>query len=116
MNQKPYLPLTDEELAKSLAAKRRLTEPDFTCSPEDYALAEFGTYFGWQAVRDVLDNKINNKNFQKMLNGGRKVWYSHVYDLSIGASAAFTAPQTKHPGQSFTSAMNYYIKNMKVDS
>lgn len=112
---KKYLPLTDEELAKSVAARKRLVEPDFHCTPEEYALAELGMYFGWQAVRDVLDNKVSTEDFQSILNGGRKVWYSQVYDIAMASVAAYSAPKTKHPTQTFQAMMNHYTKNMKVD-
>ena len=51
---------------------------------EMYFLAEFGYYYGWQGVLAIETNQITLEKATELLEATRKVWFSHVYELSLG--------------------------------
>lgn len=61
-------------------AKKRALRAEGTIPYPIYALAEFGYYYGWQAIQDVRENKISIDEMNVLLEGARKVWYSKLVE------------------------------------
>lgn len=105
------LSFTPEELARVEARKKR--EESETISPEWRLLAEFGHYFGWQAIRDVMNNEIDIQTFNQLLKGARKVWASKMIDQSVVNFTAYAASQSKKPNDVMKKGMKEFYKEAK---
>lgn len=59
--------------------------------PEWVLLAEFGLYFGWQAVKDVREDNISFQEMNKILSAARKIRamnrYNEVMDIYLAYAA-----------------------------
>ncbi len=110
--------LSDEEREKVKARyqsrmKRRRNSKEDRVSPEIYLLAEFGYYLGYEAVRDVRENKISFEEMFALLEGCRKVWYSRLIETSQGSMVAHGASMSKDPIEAFKKGMEPYSKQVK---
>lgn len=101
------LEMMSPEDREKMASRERLRSNLIT--REWAALAEFGFYYGWSAVRDVFNDVITIKQMNMFLEGARKVHSSHVYDQAV---AGLAANSTKK-GQ-FQKVMKPFIKDMKA--
>lgn len=63
--------------------------------PEWLLLAEFGLYFGWQAVTDVRNNKLSFVEMNKLLAAARRMEAMNRYNRVIDHYAAISAPHDK---------------------
>lgn len=67
--------ISPENLAKIRALKSSLNAADTPASayftPSEALLAEFGAYYGWTAVRDVLNHDVEAATFVGLLHAGR---------------------------------------------
>lgn len=81
----------DREKALAKARRRLAYQKGRKISPELYMVAEFGYYFGWEAllalrrgytVEPVSGNKeiFTLEEAQVLLEGARKVWYSKLLE------------------------------------
>lgn len=119
MNPKPQpksktpqkLKFSPDELAKIQARKDR--EEAESISPEWRLLSEFGYYYGWQAIRDVMDNEIDIQTFNQLLKGARKIWASKMIDQSVVNFTAHAASQSKKPGDVMKKGMKEFYKEAK---
>lgn len=103
--------LTPEELAKAKAVKQRHEAKKLT--PELQLVAEFGYYYGWEAVRDVLKNNIDLETMLGLLYGARKVWYRQVIDGAVASQVAFVSANSKSPQSTFNKGMAPFMKEIK---
>lgn len=93
--------LTDEE-KKDIEAryreriKRRQNSSKPKVTPEIYLIAKFGIYFGWEAVRDVLDDKISLEMMFALIEGAEKVYYSQLCENTRGTFVAHTSSMAKN--------------------
>lgn len=112
--QPKRLELTPQELERVLRRKRQ-SEP-IKVSPEELMVAEFGYYFGWEAMVAILNNEISLEDAGVLLAGARKVWSAKVVDL---ASVIYTASAASQSGKKAKSVMNKglkeFIKQAKAD-
>ena len=97
--------LSPEELAQ----KEKITgvHKD-TVTQEMYFLAEFGYYYGWQGILALETNQITLARASELIEATRKVWYSHVYELSLGNFYANKDTKT------FNKGMKPIISKMEV--
>lgn len=63
--------------------------------PEWVVLAEFGIYFGWDAVRDVRNNVITSDDMYGLLAGARRVKSLNRYNGVVDTYTAFAGTQTQ---------------------
>lgn len=63
--------------------------------PEWLLLAEFGLYFGWQAVQDVRQDKISFDEMNKLLAATRSIDAINRYNRVMDNYAAIIAPHDK---------------------
>ena len=86
---------TPEQLAKLKAIKAKSgAGASAFYRDNELLLAEFGKYYGWQAIRDVLADEVSYETFIALLNAGRSLAIRdrilHVNDMyvAVGASQA----------------------------
>lgn len=85
--------LLERDKEKIAASKRKRV--DSTVDPEDELLAEFGLYFGWDAVWAVKTNQIDGPTMMSLTLGARKVYNAKRYNKVIDLSIAYGASQSK---------------------
>lgn len=64
--------------------------------PSVRILAELGDMYGWQAIRDVLENKVDPNLMMRLLREGRNVRRKHLADQYRMTFEAIAAAFTKH--------------------
>jgi hypothetical protein len=101
--------MTPEERAKVSRGKLEREKRVAGISNEWMGLAELGFYYGWSAVRDVLDDYITIEQANTFIQGARKLHSSHVYDLAV-ASLAGNSTKSAH----FERLVKRYVDNMTV--
>lgn len=111
--------LSDEEREKVKARyqsrmKRRRNAKEDRISPEIYLLAEFGYYLGYEAIRDVRENKISFEEMFALLEGCRKVWYSRLIESSQGSMIAHSSSMAEEPIKAFREGMEPYLKQVNI--
>lgn len=63
--------------------------------PEWVVLAEFGMYYGWQAIVAVRNDEITFQDMNKLLAGARQITATHRYNNIIDNYVAVIAPHDK---------------------
>ena len=63
--------------------------------PEWVLLAEFGLYFGWQAVQDVRQDNISFSEMNKLLAAARQAESTKRYNRVMDQYATAIAPHDK---------------------
>ena len=94
------LNLTPEEWEKVKRAKRRREAKD-NVDTSWYLLAEFGSYYGYQAIKDARSNKITWEEFEILLEAGRKHHHAKLYQQAeiIMATEAIKHKKSKTKGR-----------------
>lgn len=81
---------------------------------EMYLLAEFGYYFGWQAVKDIKDNLYTLEEVYPLLEGARKVWYSKLVEQARASQISTASVMAKSPNQAFKKGIKPFAEMAKV--
>lgn len=63
--------------------------------PEWVLLAEFGLFFGWQAVVDARNDKISFQEMNKLLSAARRIESTNRYNRIIDNYVAIAAQYDK---------------------
>ena len=71
--------------------------------PEWVLLAEFGLFFGWQAVVDAREDKISFQEMHKLVIAARRIESTNRYNRIIDNYVAVIAPHDK--GKAFKSTL-----------
>lgn len=64
--------------------------------PSVRILAELGDMYGWQAIRDVLENKVDSDLMMRLLRESRNVRRKHLADQYCMMFESIAAAFTKH--------------------
>lgn len=80
--------------ADKIAETRRVRDKS-KIEPEWLLLAEFGLYFGWQAVKDVREDKMSFDDMNKLLAAARRIESTNRYNRVIDTYSAIIAPHDK---------------------
>lgn len=72
--------------------------------------------YGWAAVIDVLDNKIDAETFTWLLESGRRVQKQRVYDNARASFYGAVSAQTKKPFNTFKTIAGKLLKESKADN
>lgn len=64
-------------------------------------LAEFGFYYGWDAIKDVLEDNLSARLFMDLLTSGRKFYQSHMLNQMLDTYNAQAATQSKKAFRKF---------------
>lgn len=114
MAEKNYLKLKPEDLDW---AKRRAEEEsrEIKIDSEQLYLAEFGMLYGYQAIKDVLDNKIDSETMAYLVQAGRKLKYQDIYNASQCVLIGCGSAMSKKPSAAFEKATNGLKRAMRAD-
>lgn len=85
----------DKDLIEKSAKSRKTKELE----PEWVMLAEFGLFFGWQAVMDVRNDSISFGEMNKLLTAARRIKAIERYNTVFDTYSATNAIHDK--GKSF---------------
>lgn len=89
-NEKPSLEELLERDKEAIEQLQKAREGG-KVEPEWVLLAEFGLYFGWQAVKDVREDRLSFEELNKMLSAARKIKamnrYNEVMDIYLAYAA-----------------------------
>lgn len=86
--------LTPAEREKMRKLKKQ--EAERKPLPSVRILAELGDVYGWQAIRDVLENKVDPDLMMRLLRESRNVRRKHLADQYRMTFEAIAAAFTKH--------------------
>lgn len=102
---------TPEQLAKLKAMRKASSNARASAFYRDneMLLAEFGKYYGWQAVRDVLSDRVEYETFIALLNAGRAMRLRERIEYTQDMAAAIGATFSKKPEQ----ALRKYLKKLE---
>ena len=101
---------TPEQLAKLKAIKAKSgAGASAFYRDNEMLLAEFGRYYGWQAVRDVLSDRVTYETFVALLNAGRALRLRERIESTQDMAAAIGATFGKKPEQ----ALRKYLKTLE---
>lgn len=91
MNQNPRQEALDELLARDQDKLGEITRKKeaTTVEPEWVVLAEFASYYGWDAMQTARMNDIDSLEFNKLLMAGRKLHAVERYNRIIDTAVAF---------------------------
>lgn len=102
---------TPEQLAKLKAMRKASSGAGASAfyRENELLLAEFGKYYGWQAVRDVLSDRVTYETFIALLNAGRALRLRDRIETTQDMAAAIGATFSKKPEQS----LRKYLKELE---
>lgn len=102
---------TPEQLAKLKAMRKASSGAGASAFYRDneMLLAEFGRYYGWQAVRDVLSDRVTYETFIALLNAGRAMRIRERIETTQDMAAAIGATLSKKPEQT----LRKYLKSLE---
>lgn len=114
MSEKNYLKLKPEDLDW---AKRRAEEEskELKIDSEQLYLAEFGMLYGYQAIKDVLNNEIDSETMAYLVQAGRKLKYQEIYNMAQCVLIGCGSAMSKKPSAAFEKATNGLKRVMRAD-
>lgn len=80
--------------------------------PSVRVLAELGNVYGWQAIRDVLENKVDSDLMMKLIKEGRRVQRLKLADQYRVTFDCIAAAFSKHGDRKITSIINNLGKDL----
>jgi hypothetical protein len=116
------MPKEEAEKAIARANRRASYNRGAKVSPEIYSVAEFGYYFGWEAIlavkRGYIIDPVKNEKviftldeMNVLLEGARKVWYSKLVEQG-GVNTVSGSFKTQ--GNSYNEAMKPYTEKAEL--
>lgn len=82
----------EREAMKSFRQKEAARKP----LPSVHILAELGELYGWQAIRDVLENNVSPSLMMKLLREGRRIRRRRLAEQYLMTFDCITAAFSKH--------------------
>lgn len=83
-------------------------------SSEIYLVAEFGYYFGWNAIEAIRNNEINLEEAFALIRGARKVWYQKLVETGQVQTTACSTPFAKERGF-WQKSMKPFLKESELE-
>lgn len=96
--------LTPAEKQRMQTYKRKETRQHST--PSIRILAELGNLYGWEAIRDALENKLAPDLMLAMIKEGRRLHNIHLAEQYRLIFECLTAAFTKHGDQKISRIIN----------
>lgn len=114
--------MTPEHRQQALARfNRRMAKRDEEknrISNEMYIVAEFGYYFGWDAVQAIRNNEITLEEVFALTEGARKVWYSKLVEtgnvMRVATDSSNPLAKKAQKQKAFRSGMEPYMERAKL--
>ena len=82
----------EREAMKDYKQKEASSKP----LPSVHILAELGDVYGWQAIRDVLENKVDPDLMMRLLRESRNIRRKHLADQYRMTFESIAAAFSKH--------------------
>ena len=98
----------EREAMKSYKQKEAARKP----LPSVHILAELGDLYGWQAIRDVLENKVDPDLMMRLLREGRRIKRRRLAEQYQMTFNCIAAALSKHGDQRITSIINNLVKDV----
>ena len=98
----------EREAMKSYKQKEAARKP----LPSVRILAELGDLYGWQAIRDVLENNVAPDLMMKLIKEGRRVQRLKLADQYLMTFDCIAAAFSKHGDRKITSIINNLGKDL----
>lgn len=96
--------LTPAEKQRMQAYKRQETKQH--SSPSIRILAELGDLYGWEAIRDALENKLTPTLMLALIKEGRHLRHIHLAEQYRLTFECLTSAFTKHGDQKISRIIN----------
>ena len=80
--------------------------------PSVNILAELGAVYGWQAIRDVLENKVDPDLMMRLLREGRRIRRRRLAEQYQMTFNCIASAFSKHGDQRITSIINNLMKDL----
>ena len=96
--------ITPEEKERMSKYKRK--ETTSKTSPSARILAELGTMYGWEAVRDTLENNISPSLMLNLVKEGRHLHNIHLAEQYRMSFECLTSAFSKHGDQKISRIVN----------
>lgn len=80
--------------------------------PSVNILAELGDVYGWQAIRDVLENKVDPDLMMRLLREGRRIRRRRLAEQYQMTFNCIAAAFSKRGDQNITSIINNLVKDV----
>lgn len=97
----------EREAMKSYKQKEASRKP----LPSVHILAELGDLYGWQAIRDVLENNVSPSLMMKLIKEGRRIRRVRLADQYLMTFDCIAAAFSKHGDR----RINAIIKKLGKD-
>lgn len=101
-----------EEFESTLKARNQLDESN-QVEREWRLLSEFGMFYGWDAIKDVRNNKIDTDTFNMLIKAGRKIEAQRIVDYAHATFSAVAATKSKTPSSALKKALKNFYKEAK---
>lgn len=111
------LEISPEDLEKVRLRRQKADSQKIKVSPEWRMIAEFGYYFGWEAVKDVRDKTsgLTGEEMRVLLEGAKRVWAEKEYEMAQVMFIATASANSKKPVAKFRELTKDIIKRSKAD-
>lgn len=95
--------MSDTERKQMLDAYKKRTQKGQNAKvpPELYLTCEFATYFGWEGLQAIRENKISLEEVYTLLDGMRKVRSNQLADLAKVGVFSISTPFAKNPKSAY---------------
>lgn len=113
--QKQYLEISPADEAK---IKARIAKQDAApkLTEENLLIAEFGMFYGYEAMRAAQRDEIAADEFSWLLDAARRLDARNQYNLSAAVFTAVASVNGKKPGDDFKKNAAHYLKTAKADT
>lgn len=98
----------EREAMKSYKQKEAARKP----LPSVHILAELGDLYGWQAIRDVLENNVSPSLMMNLLREGRRIRRRQMAEQYRMTFDCIAAAFSKHGDRKITSIINNLGKDV----
>lgn len=98
----------EREAMKDYKQKKAASKP----LPSVRILAELGDLYGWQAIRDVLENNVAPDLMMKLIKEGRRIRRVKLADQYRMTFDCIAAAFSKHGDRKITSIINNLGKDL----
>lgn len=98
----------EREAMKDYKRKEESSKP----LPSVNILAELGDVYGWQAIRDVLENNVDPDLMMRLLREGRRIRRRRLAEQYRMTFNCIAAALSKHGDQRITSIINNLVKDL----
>lgn len=95
---------------------RKKTEKGIKIEVEDLLEAEFALKFGWEAYKDMKDDKISSRTMMILIVASRKLDDLAAYNSARSAFIGSVSANSKRPSQTFTKITKDLLKNTRADT